>query len=136
MKRNDNHHKTQCAIVDFCRRYPGAEYIFAIPNGGTRNKIEAVKLRREGVTAGVWDLFLPVPCVSKFGYIFNGLWIEVKVGKDRLSPAQRLWGVKMQSHGYALFVTDTVHSAQSAINTIQSYLRGGYEMTGFTMEGK
>lgn len=56
------------------------EIIFAIPNGGTRNKKEAAKLKVEGVLAGIPDLYVPE---------WN-LWIEMKK-KDagRLSPKQK-----------------------------------------------
>ena len=32
--------------------------LFAVPNGGRRNKIEAANLKRQGVRAGVADLIL------------------------------------------------------------------------------
>ena len=41
-------------------KYPELEMLFHIPNGGKRNKLEAIRLKREGVRAGVPDLFLPV----------------------------------------------------------------------------
>lgn len=52
-------HSEQCVVIDYCkiRRYP----VFAIPNGGSRNKAEAAKLKAEGVSAGVPDLFIPIP---------------------------------------------------------------------------
>lgn len=31
---------------------------FAVPNGGSRNKLEAINLKREGVKAGVSDLII------------------------------------------------------------------------------
>jgi hypothetical protein len=125
MMRNDKHHKCQVAIVNFCRKYPGAEWIFAIPNGDKRNKATAAKLKREGVLAGVWDLFLPVYTI-KGDTEYNGLWIEVKVGSDRLSPKQKAFGEYVRSQGYATFETDKVLTAQSAIDAIQAYLRGEF----------
>ena len=127
MKRNDKHHKCQVAIVDFCRRYPGAEWIFAVPNGDKRNKATAAKLKREGVLAGVWDLFLPVCKEQWDGWAkfipYNGLWIEVKAGKDRLSSKQKAFGEYVRSQGYATFETDKVQTTQSAIDAIRAYLR-------------
>jgi hypothetical protein len=53
--------------------------IIAIPNGGKRGKLEAMRLQAEGVTAGVPDLQIPM---------FN-LWIEMKAKGGRLSPVQK-----------------------------------------------
>ena len=53
-------------------RLPGVDLIYAIPNGGSRNKIEAAHLKRQGVKAGVPDLFLPVARQGK-----HGLYIEI-----------------------------------------------------------
>jgi len=54
----------QEAVVKYCEynRIP----IFAIPNGGKRNRIEAAKLKRQGVKPGVPDIFLPAP---RDGYV-------------------------------------------------------------------
>ena len=57
--------------------------LFAIPNGGARNAITGANLKREGVRAGVWDLRLEVPRNG-----FNGMYIEMKYGKNKLTPDQ------------------------------------------------
>ena len=61
-------HLEQCAVFDFAR-YAGIR-LFAIPNGGHRHKAVAVKLRAEGVCAGVPDLMVPEAHGG-----FNGLFI-------------------------------------------------------------
>ena len=40
--------------------------LFAVPNGGSRHKIEAANLKREGVLAGVSDLILITPLATVF----------------------------------------------------------------------
>ena len=50
--------------------------MFHIPNGGSRNKLEASNLKKQGVKAGVPDLFLPVGRGS-----YHGLFIELKSAK-------------------------------------------------------
>ncbi|MGL5958284.1 MAG: VRR-NUC domain-containing protein, partial [Phocaeicola sp.] len=35
--------------------------LFAVPNGGSRNKIEAANLKRQGATAGVSDVICLIP---------------------------------------------------------------------------
>ena len=48
-------------IRDRSNAYPDLELLYHVPNGGSRNKAEASKLKRMGVRAGVPDLVLPVP---------------------------------------------------------------------------
>jgi hypothetical protein len=52
--------------------------MYHCPNGGSRNPIEAARLKAQGVKPGVADVFLPV----KRG-AFSGLYIELK------KPSQR-----------------------------------------------
>ena len=59
-------------------RYPELKWLQHIPNGGSRNKAEAVKLKSMGVKSGVPDLHLPY---AKGVYI--GLYIEMKYGTGR-----------------------------------------------------
>ena len=47
-----------------------SDYLIHIPNGGSRNVIEAAKFKKMGVKAGVPDLQLLVPVVS---YLFFSL---------------------------------------------------------------
>ena len=61
-------HQEQVAFVQWFRLQFPKVLIFAIPNGGQRNKIVAAKLKREGTISGVPDLYSPY---------FN-LWIEMK----------------------------------------------------------
>ena len=67
----------QIALFDWARvmtsQIPELRLLFHIPNGGYRNKITAARMAREGVKAGVPDLFLPV---SRYGK--HGLFIEMK----------------------------------------------------------
>jgi hypothetical protein len=58
--------------------------IFAIPNGGKRDKMTAINLKREGVLSGVWDIFIPIPCNG-----LCGLWLEMKAGKNKLTQNQK-----------------------------------------------
>lgn len=61
---------------------PELEDMFAIPNGGKRDKITAANLRREGVKRGVPDVFLPVRRGA-----WAGLFIELKRGKSATRTA-------------------------------------------------
>ena len=57
-------------------------WTFHCPNGGFRNKIEAGRLKAQGVKAGIPDIGVPLPD----GKI---LWIEVKAPGGVLSEPQK-----------------------------------------------
>jgi hypothetical protein len=103
-----------------CVRWFDAQYsdisrlLFAIPNGGKRNKITAVKLKAEGVRAGVADLFLAVTNEQ-----YAGLFIEMKVGKNKRTPAQAEFKEMVRMRGYACVVC---YSLDEFINAINHYL--------------
>ncbi|MFV0519754.1 MAG: VRR-NUC domain-containing protein [Lachnospirales bacterium] len=70
--------------------------MYAVPNGGSRNRIEAANLKKQGVKAGVPDICLPV---ARNG--FNGLYIELKRQKgSRTSPEQKEWIEQLEQQGY------------------------------------
>lgn len=66
--------------------HPELRLLFAIPNGDLRHPVVARRLRATGTKAGVPDIFLPV---ARHGYY--GLFIELKVGHNRLSEKQSEW---------------------------------------------
>lgn len=76
-------------------KYPELKLLFHIPNGGYRSKTTAARLKREGVKAGVPDLFLPVPRGT-----FHGLWIELKAGNNQATDLQREWLNNLDDQGY------------------------------------
>lgn len=106
----------QITVIQYCD-WQGIP-IFHIPNGGKRNAREAVNLKRQGVKAGVPDLFLPV---AKGGY--HGLFIEMKVGKNKPTENQIKWMSLLSEQGYAVSVC---YGADKAIKAIQGYLKGAY----------
>lgn len=95
-------------------RCPEIRWLHHIPNGGKRGKATAGKLKLEGVEAGVHDLFLPVPRWGK-----HGLYIEVKWGKNKLSPKQKEFKTFVMAQGYA---TATCYTAEEIIRVLKKYL--------------
>lgn len=96
------------------KKYPALWFLHHIPNGGSRNKIEAANLKRQGVKAGVSDLHLPV---ARGGY--HSLYIEMKSKTGRISTAQAEWINRVREEGNAAFVC---YSAQEAIKKLEWYL--------------
>lgn len=105
-------------VVNWARRNeyraPSLALLHHIPNGGSRNKIEAARLKAQGVKAGVPDLFLPVPMHDT-----PGLYIEMKFGKNTTSKQQEWWIEQLQKHGYAVHVC---WGADEAIAIIAAYM--------------
>lgn len=91
-----------------------SDYLFHIPNGGSRNIIEATKLKKMGVKAGVPDLQLIVPNGQA-----HGLWIELKAQKGKLQPSQQIMIQRLEAQGYLCKVC---FGADEAINEIKKYL--------------
>lgn len=102
-------------------RHPQLKWLFAIPNGGHRHKRVAVKLKAEGVKAGVSDIFLPVPVEWSDLYDpsakdqYHGLWIEMKYGKNKLSSIQKEFQRDMEAEGYKVAVCWKFEEARDAI---------------------
>jgi hypothetical protein len=78
---------------------PALKNIFAVPNGEYRHIATAVRLKKSGVKAGVPDILLAYPSSAH-----HGLFIELKAGKNRTTPAQNDWISRLQQAGYMCVV--------------------------------
>ena len=104
--------------VAFIRtEHPEVDLLFHIPNGGSRNKLEAANLKKQGVRAGVPDLFLPVARGK-----YHGLFIELKYGKNKTTQKQNEWLAKLNEQGYAVAVC---YGCNEASKKIIKYLKLG-----------
>jgi hypothetical protein len=88
-------HQEQVAFIQWFRRtYPDVR-IFAIPNGEARSQSAGARLKAEGVSAGVPDLFIPA---------WN-TWIEMKRSDGgRISPKQKDWWDYLSGIDHQVFV--------------------------------
>ena len=88
---------------------------YAIPNGGSRNAIEAMNLKRQGVKSGVPDICVPIQREP-----YGGLYIELKrKGTYVVSENQRNWIKMLQDNGQR---AEICMGADSAIDTVKLYL--------------
>lgn len=79
---------------------PEMRLLHAIPNGGSRNPIEARHLKEQGVKAGIPDIFLPC---ARGGW--HGLYIEMKRRKGgRVSIEQKKMMIALREQGYRVAV--------------------------------
>lgn len=91
-----------------------APLCFAIPNGHKRSKITASILKREGVRAGVADLFFAYP-MHFHDKSIHGLFIEMKVGKGKQTEAQLAFEKAVTDQGYAYKVVRTFEEFRGVI---------------------
>ena len=99
LKRKPRHRESEIqrsAVAWF--RYSFPRYlIFAVPNGGSRNAIEAANMKREGVMAGVSDLIIVADR--------RVLFVEMKDGKNgRQSEHQKEFQHRVEVLGHRYVV--------------------------------
>jgi hypothetical protein len=94
-----------------------AKCLWAIPNGGARHIGTALKLKAEGVTAGVSDLFLMIPANG-----LHGLFIEMKklIKGAKLQQNQIEFLNLAESMGYG---AEVAYGFEEAQKIIQKYLQ-------------
>ncbi len=108
-------HMEQVKLVARVRAfYPGV-VIFAIPNGGYRRMREAVRLKAEGVLAGVPDLMIAEPRGA-----YHGLFVEMKKIGGKTSLKQMIRIADLRARGYRVEVAD--QGADDALERVQWYL--------------
>ena len=108
----------QAVVIRWARlmeqRHPTLRWLLHIPNGGSRNPKEAVRLKAQGVLPGVADLFLPVARRD-----YHGCWLEMKTREGRVSPEQQTFLADMTAAGY---FAQVVRGSEEAIRLLQWYL--------------
>lgn len=85
--------------------------VMAIPNGQYRKG----QRMEPGLRAGAPDLFLPV---ARHG--FHGLWLELKVGRNKQTASQAKWAGDLSALGY--FYTVVCDYPAEAVRILRWYL--------------
>ena len=92
-----------------------AAMLFAIPNGGDRDVLVAVKLKKEGVRRGVPDMFL---ALARGGW--HGLFIEMKRRRGGVvSPEQAAYIEALRAQGYR---AEVCKGCDEALEVLRDYL--------------
>ena len=104
-------HEEQRTFVQwFRRKFPDVR-IFSIPNGGWRNPATAAKLKVEGLSKGVPDLFIPA----------WRTFIEMKrVKGGRISPEQEDWKEYLEQCGYRVAICAGFEAAKREVTAWQT----------------
>ena len=108
-------HTEQAKLVGRIRAFYPDVIVFAVPNGGKRDKREAVRLKAEGVLAGVPDLCIPEPRGA-----WHGLWVEMKRREGgRVSPEQAGIHARLRARGYRVLIG---HGVDDVWERVEAYL--------------
>lgn len=116
MKHIEDNLQKAC-VTWFRLQYPDI-VIFAIPNGGKRNAIEASKLKATGVLPGVADLFVMKYKVADepWDSFYHGLFIELKAGENKQTQAQIEFEAKAKHSSYAYHVCRSIDEFMKVVN--------------------
>lgn len=110
-------HVEQREFVSWFRKNYEGVRIIAIPNGGHRNIVTAVRLKSEGVTPGVPDMLIPA---------WN-LWIEMKRKKGgSLSKNQLDWINYLRSVQQTVIVARGFEDAKLQIEEFATTIKENY----------
>lgn len=82
-------------IIYYRNQFKGL--IFSCPNGGTRNVLEAKKLKATGLLAGVADLIILKPNAET-------IFVEVKIEKGVQREVQRIFEHKVTQMGFKYYL--------------------------------
>lgn len=132
-KRNRTNSETKEQEILFdtlAQLYPSIfQATFAIVNEGKMPVQYRTKLKKRGLKPGVWDVFCAIP---KRG--FSGLWLELKVGYNKLTDNQQSWQAIVDNNGYAWAVCYGWQEAFSRLLDYMEYdndLRGQISIRGY-----
>jgi hypothetical protein len=89
---------------------------WATPNAGKRSPRTGARMKREGLRAGVPDVFIAVPTEY-----YGGLFIEFKTAKGRVSQAQKNMMEDLAEAGYHCAVC---RSVDEGIDVVTKYIGG------------
>jgi hypothetical protein len=84
---------------------------YAIPNGGRRNLLEAMKLKRAGVQRGVPDICVPIPSGG-----YHSLYLELKRQKGGVTSfEQKEWINWLNDNGFYVRVANGFEEAKMVV---------------------
>lgn len=96
------------------KKYPCLKFMYSTLNGVRLSIGSAVKAKKSGSKRGVPDIVLPYPSGN-----YHGLYVELKVDKNRATKEQKEYVEYLNSVGYR---AEVVYGSNNAIRLIKGYL--------------
>jgi hypothetical protein len=133
-KPTPSEHDEQAAIFEWAQyqigRCPDLEFMFAVPNWRPKES-QRIYLAAEGVKPGVPDIVLPA---ARGG--FFGLYIEMKVGKNKPTKDQEAYIIGLKGRGYLALVCWGFDEAKQVIEDYlsQPYTKIDWEYAKFRLD--
>lgn len=97
--------------------------VFSYPIGGFRHTRTAARIKKEGAKKGAFDIFCLVPAQGK-----NGLFLELKVGKNKLTKEQLEFQALMTRLNYQCAEARTF---ERATQILEQWIRSSTSKTIF-----
>lgn len=107
MSRQNPEDQVHRAVLTWIRKVAPQCLAFHPANGGSRHRLEAIKLKTLGVVAGVPDLIVFAPGGRAF-------CLEVKAEKGTLQPTQKAFARQMEDLGIGWALVRSVDDARAA----------------------
>lgn len=113
----------QVAVFDWIKEneenFPVLKVIFHTPNSFFGTSFGVIMwLKKLGMRKGVYDIIVPI---SKNGY--SSLWIEIKNGKGKLSPEQKMFSELINTYSDNPTKFEVFYDSDSCIRCIKDYLQ-------------
>lgn len=94
----------------YCLKFHIPRYmIFSVPNGGTRNKLEAIKMKSTGLLAGVADLIIVLD---------RTVFVEVKTEAGTQSPEQKEFEKRIKDLGHEYYLVRSLEDFKLLITRL------------------
>jgi len=101
----------QRIVIDFRNRnLKNYNLIFSVPNGGSRNPIEAMKLKKTGTLAGVSDLIIMI--TNRI------IFLELKTEKGIQSEVQKNFQNKVEALGFEYLLIRNLKQYEDFVQTL------------------
>tara|TARA_B110000858_G_scaffold197524_1_gene259482 strand:+ start:1926 stop:2276 length:351 start_codon:yes stop_codon:yes gene_type:complete len=110
-------HYIQVSFLEWFKLKHSKHFVYAIPNGEKREIKTAIRLKKEGVVAGVPDLNILLDNGKSF-------FLEIKTEKGKLNKNQKSTISEIEKRGYEVLVCYGIDDIIKQVNnTINNYLQ-------------
>ena len=125
-QKNQSEDQIQAQIVQFYNNtyclstHENRNLIFAVPNGGLRNQVEAMKLKATGTLPGVSDLIIyHHKKIEELGIVtVLNIFVEVKTKTGTQSKEQKQFEARVTKMGFKYVIVRSLDEFKEMINKL------------------